>query len=115
MLPQIIAGVVGLTSNWLDNKKSKQQATHEKDLEVIKNTTDWEVQQAKNSQNSWKDEWFTVVLSVPLVGAFVPTMVPYIHEGFRVLNDMPDFYKGFLGTAIAASFGIKALTKWGSK
>ena len=47
------------------------------------------------------------------VGAFVPTMVPYIHEGFRVLNDMPDFYKGFLGAAIAASFGIKALTKWG--
>jgi hypothetical protein len=42
-------------------------------------------------------------------------MVPYIHEGFRVLNDMPDFYKGFLGAAIAASFGIKALTKWGSK
>ena len=55
MIPQIIAGVVGLTSNWLDNKKSKQQATHEKYLEVIKNTTDWEVQQAKNSQNSWKD------------------------------------------------------------
>ena len=30
MLPQIISGVVGLASSWLDNKKAKQQATHEK-------------------------------------------------------------------------------------
>ena len=115
MLPQIISGVVGLASGWLDNKKAKQQATHEKDIELIKSTTDWEMQQAKNSQSSWKDEWFTLVLSIPLLGAFVPDMVPYIHEGFRVLNDMPDFYKGFLGAAVAASFGVKALSKWGSK
>jgi hypothetical protein len=115
MLSQIISGVVGLASTWLDNKKAKQQATHEKDIELIKSTTDWEMQQAQNSQSSWKDEWFTFVLSIPLLGAFVPDMVPYIHEGFRVLNDMPDFYKGFLGAAVAASFGVKALSKWGSK
>ena len=115
MLPQIISGVVGIASTWLDNKKAKQQATHEKDIELIKSTTDWEMQQAQNSQSSWKDEWFTLVLSIPLLGAFVPSMVPYIHEGFRVLNDMPDFYKGFLGAAVAASFGVKALSKWGSK
>jgi len=42
-------------------------------------------------------------------------MVPYIHEGFMVLESMPDFYKGFLGAAVAASFGVKALSKWGQK
>jgi len=25
---------------------------------------------------------------------------------------MPDFYKAFLGAAVAASFGIRALSKW---
>lgn len=115
MVPQLISGVVGLASNWLNNKQLKQQATHDKEIEIIKSTTDWEAQQATNSQSSWKDEWFTIILSIPLLGAFVPDMVPYIHEGFRVLNDMPDFYKGFLGAAVASSFGIKALSKWGQK
>jgi len=26
---------------------------------------------------------------------------------------MPDYYKAFLGGAIAASFGIKTLSRWG--
>jgi len=42
-------------------------------------------------------------------------MVPYIKEGFITLQEMPDFYKGFLGAAMAASFGIKSLAKWGDR
>jgi hypothetical protein len=42
-------------------------------------------------------------------------MVPYVEQGFIVLETMPDYYKGFLGAAIAASFGMKAVSKWGSK
>jgi len=115
MLPQIISGVVGLASGWLDNKKAKQQAIHEKDIEIIKSVTSWEEIQAANSQTSFKDEWFTLVLSVPLIGAFIPVMVPYVLEGFIVLESMPDYYKAMLGAAVAASFGLKTLTKWGGK
>jgi len=43
---------------------------------------------------------------------FIPSLVPYVKEGFIVLESMPDFYKGFLGAAIAASFGIKTLSNW---
>jgi hypothetical protein len=111
----VISSVFGLGQSWLKNKAEKQQATHEKDLSVIKSTTDWEGQQAANASNSWKDEWFTIVLSVPLIGAFIPDMVPFISEGFIVLSTMPDYYKGFLGAAMAASFGIKGLAKWGGK
>jgi hypothetical protein len=31
------------------------------------------------------------------------------------LEGMPDWYKGFLGAAVAASFGIRTLSKWGNK
>jgi len=41
--------------------------------------------------------------------------VPVVQEGFRVLEGMPEFYKAFLGAAVAASFGIRALSKWGGK
>ena len=33
-------------------------------------------------------------------------------EGFRVLDQMPDWYKGFLGAAVAASFGLRGLANW---
>ena len=111
----LVQSVFGLGKSWLDNKKEKQQAKHEKDITVIKNSANWEEQQASNANHSWKDEWFTIVLSVPLIGAFIPEIVPFIEEGFRVLGSMPDYYKGFLGAAMAASFGIKGLAKWGSK
>jgi len=68
--------------------------------------------QAKGSMSSWKDEWFVVILSIPMIGAFIPDLVPYIQRGFEVLETMPDYYKGFLGAAIAASFGIKTLANW---
>ena len=72
-----------------------------------------QLEQVRQTENSWKDEWFAVVLSLPLIGAFIPSMVPYVEQGFTVLSTMPDYYKAFLGGAIAASFGIKTLSTWG--
>lgn len=115
MIPQIISGVVSLATGWMANKKEKQVLKHQKELEVISSTSNWEELQASNSKGSFKDEWFTLILSVPMVGAFFPQAVAHIQQGFVVLEGMPDFYKGFLGAAIAASFGVRALTKWGSK
>jgi len=47
--------------------------------------------------------------------AFIPEAVPVVSAGFDVLEGMPDWYKAFLGAAVAASFGIRTLSKWGSK
>jgi len=52
---------------------------------------------------------------VPLCMAFIPEAVPIVSAGFDVLEGMPDWYKAFLGAAVAASFGIRTLTKWGNK
>jgi hypothetical protein len=41
--------------------------------------------------------------------------VPYVEQGFAVLETMPDWYKGFLGAAVAASFGIRSLTNFKGK
>jgi hypothetical protein len=47
--------------------------------------------------------------------AFIPEAVHIVRDGFEVLESMPDWYKAFLGAAVAASFGIRTLTKWGGK
>jgi len=113
MWQALISPISNLVGTFLKNKAAEKQAVHESKMRKINADADWETQQASASQSSWKDEWFAVTLSLPLIGAFVPPMVPYIQEGFIVLSSMPDYYKGFLGAAIAASFGIKTLSNWG--
>ena len=113
MLQSLIGPIANLAGTFLKNKAAEKQAVHESKLRRITNDGDWETQQAAASQTSWKDEWFAVVLSLPLIGAFIPSMVPYVEQRFTVLSTMPDYYKAFLGGAIAASFGIKTLSTWG--
>lgn len=111
----LIAPLADLAKQHFANKAEEKQAKHQATLKRIEGEQSWDETQAANSNNSFKDEWFVLVLSVPMIGAFIPSVVPYIEEGFRVLDGMPDYYKGFLGAAIAASFGIKALSNWGGK
>lgn len=112
---QFLSILGGLASDWIKGKQDEAKAKQELRLRHLQTTENWESLQAQGSQTSFKDEWFTIILSIPMIGAFIPDAVPYIERGFEVLNTMPDYYKAFLGAAIAASFGIKALSKWGDK
>lgn len=112
MLQTIIGPVASLIGGWLKNKAEEKQALHERKLETIKHEANWDNIQASNAGTSFKDEWFTLLFSVPLVMAFIPEAVPIVSAGFDVLEGMPDWYKAFLGAAVAASFGIRTLSKW---
>lgn len=114
MWQSLIAPIANLLGGWLKNKAEEKQALHERKLESIKHEANWDNIQATNSGTSWKDEWFTLLFSIPLIMAFVPEMVQIVRDGFDVLETMPDWYKGFLGAAVAASFGIRTLSKWKS-
>jgi hypothetical protein len=115
MLGTILSTVGSLATSWLSNKAEESKAKHERKLEVIKQTTNWEDEMANGSKSSWKDEWFTILFSIPCIMAFFPELVPYVEQGFKVLEGMPDWYKAFLGAAVAASFGIRSLTNWKGK
>lgn len=112
MWQALIGPLTELVSGHFKRKSEEKQAQHERKLEVIKHESNWDNIQATNSGTSWKDEWFTLLFSIPLVMAFVPEMVHIVKSGFEVLDQMPDWYKGFLGAAVAASFGIRTLSKW---
>jgi hypothetical protein len=111
MAPLIVTGILSLVTKWVGNKQKKQQAIHEQTIKTIESTDSWEASKG----SSWTQEWFSLLLSIPMFGAFIPDMVPYIVEGFTVLETMPDYYKAYLGAAMATAFGIKALSKWGGK
>ena len=120
---QLIGPLVNLASSFVKGKQEQSKVKQEAKLVEVKadaeikrkvanGEMEWNNTMAKASSNSWKDEWFVVLLSIPLIGAFIPSFVPYIKEGFIVLDEMPVYYRQFLAAAIAASFGIKGLSKW---
>ena len=109
---QILGILGGLATDFLKGKAEEAKAKQEVKLKALQSVENWEAIQAQSSASSWKDEWFVFVLSIPMIGAFIPSLVPFIEAGFRVLDTMPEYYKGFLAAAIAASFGIKSLANW---
>ena len=66
---------------------------------------------AKGSQSSWKDEWLTILFSIPLILAFIPGMEEVVANGFAQLQAMPTWYQYSLGVIVAASFGVRSATR----
>lgn len=66
---------------------------------------EWEKSMADASKTSWKDEYWTVLLSIPLILAFIPPAVPWIEKGFNVLAVVPEWFAISIGLAISAAFG----------
>ena len=58
--------------------------------------------------------FFSLLFSIPLVMCFIPPLVPYVRDGFAVLETMPDYYRALLAALVASSVGIRGLTKWKS-
>lgn len=107
----IFTSIIEPVANFFTKRHEGKTQVKLKHIERIKNSDDslaeWETIQAENGRFSWKDEFWTVILAMPLVLCFVPEYVPYIREGFAVLEEMPGFYQYWLGVAILTSFGIR--------
>ena len=76
---------------------------------------DWDIEMARASSSSWKDEWLVILFSIPLILAFIPGMENVVQNGFEQLNKMPEWYQYSLGVIVAASFGVRSATKFFGK
>lgn len=94
-------------------ERELQDAAHARVVEQVKHSEDLDqaITLAQISNSGWKDEWFTILFSMPLVLAFLPKAVPYVQAGFAVLETMPNWYKWYLGAAVSASFGLKTMDR----
>lgn len=128
-LGDIIGGVIDVAKRLVPDraaeaaakaaKDARQQeidgALHEKQVEGIQKAEDyasaWNLAQANAAQTSWKDEYWTIVISIPLIGAFVPGCAEYIKRGFDAFSTMPTWYQASVGVAISAAFGFQQLNK----
>lgn len=104
----IITGLFKLAESWLDGYRKKSEAKSDRQAELLRQQGNWDEIQAQNSATSWKDEWLTILFSIPLIFAFIPPLVPVVYDGFAALAFMPDWYVTTLGVIVAASFGVRS-------
>ena len=117
MWQALISPISNLIGGYLNNKHEQAQAKHEARLQVIQNDADWETKMATASASSWKDEFWTIVLAVPLfcLGWSVvvddPAILDRVSDSFSALDTLPDWYQYLLFLAVSASFGIRGADK----
>ena len=117
MWQSLVGPIANIAGGYLKNKAEEKQAKHEAKMKVIQNDGDWESKMADASANSWKDEFWTLVLSVPIfmIGYSIvvgdPEIVGRVEDGFVALSNLPEWYQYLLFIAISSSFGIKGVSK----
>jgi len=127
MIQALIGPIAELAGGWLKGKASAQAAaTNLKLVEAEAKATimksaatseaEWERVMAEGSRDSWKDEWLTLLFSVPLILAFFGDWGRVIVEqGFLALEVMPSWYQYTLGVIVSASFGVRSASKFFGK
>ena len=111
----VVGGIVATKKAKAEQKLTKIKAETEVLQQQIKGEIDWDVEAIKGSRESWKDEYLTILFSIPLLLCFLPFTVEYVERGFAALAMTPDWYKYTLGVIVSASFGIKGATKFFGK
>ncbi len=67
----------------------------------------WETEFAKQAASSWKDEYTLIVVSIPLVMAFIPGWSMYVVAGFAAFAGTPMWYQIMVQTIFYATYGIR--------
>jgi len=117
MWQALISPLTNLIGQVIKNRAEEKNAIHNAKMEVIKNTASWEQLMASASATSWKDEWFTLLLSAPVVALMWGIsmndveILDRIGIAFGELNMLPDWYQYLLFMAVSASFGIRGADK----
>lgn len=69
----------------------------------------WERILVEQSSNSWKDEFWTLWVAIPISAMFVPYLAPYVQKGFTELEAVPDWYLYILFAAVSFAFARREL------
>jgi len=127
MLSALIGPVADLAGTWLNGKVEEKKAesatkvarAQAEAVVMQKKATgeiDWDLKMADATVTSWKDEWLTLLFSIPLILVFCGDWGrEIVANGFAALETMPTWYQYTLGTIVAASFGVRSATKFFGK
>jgi len=113
LLGVVAKGAADVIKTKTETKKLIAVAEQEHIKRMAEGKIAYELAAQKQMDNSWRDEWFTILLSIPLIIVFLsvflnkPEWITKLKDGFATLNSLPEWYIWGLLAAIASSFGLK--------
>lgn len=118
MLQSLINPIASLAGSWLDAKTQGQAAKAKLKLVEAESkakilmsketsTADWERIMAESTKNSWKDEFITIVVMIPVILCFVPGLESVVKNGFDRLAELPEWYTWLVFAVCSAAIGIR--------
>ncbi len=115
IISSLVGPAVDLATGYVKGKAEEKKAIQNAKIKKIENDANWEETMASATKSSWKDEYLTILFSIPILLCFLPFTVEYVERGFAALAMTPDWYKYTLGVIVSASFGIRGATKFFGK
>jgi hypothetical protein len=108
--------VKSYTSAKAEQKARSQQldqALQEKRLELVASAQNFDqaFRLAQVQTAGWRPGYLTILISMPALMAFVPFLVDDVMAGFKALDQMPEYYRYFLGVTVSSAFGLGAVDK----
>lgn len=118
----IVTGIFKPIGDYFNRRQELKAQAHTNELEVLKAQGErqaqlvkdglaadmaWETEFAKQAASSWKDEYVLLVLSIPLIMAFVPGLDAYVTAGFASFAGTPLWYQVMVQTIFYATYGIR--------
>ena len=94
MIGTILSSVSSLASSYIEGKTAIQKAEATIRMKEATGEIDWDLAAMRASQSSWKDEWLTLLFSIPLVLSFCGEWGrAIVADGFEALAGMPQWYQ----------------------
>ncbi len=117
MLNLLLGPALELGKDFLKGKAEEKKAIQQRKISAIQNDADWENKMADATSNSWKDEFWSIILALPIMAVVYSvamddvSIIERVNEGFAALNQLPEWYQYLLFIAVSASFGLKSADK----
>jgi hypothetical protein len=70
-----------------------------------------QLEQVRQQQNSWKDEWLVVFFTVLMACHFIPYTQDAMERGWQILEYADPMFWYIILTIVGASFGVTTMNK----
>lgn len=120
IIGDIVQGVAKIGGDWLAGRQKIKAAKIEAEIaryaaeikhaeKLVEHRESYDIQALKQMQFSWKDEYLLFVLTLPLIGVFIPGIQDKVLIGFQYLAKTPQWYVLLIIGITAATFGLRWL------
>ena len=104
MIQALIGPIANLAGSWMESKveqtkakgavaKARAEAEAQVMVTAATHEAGWEKIMAQASDNSWKDEAWTILFIIIIAMCFIPFTQPYVQEGFAALSNTPEWFQ----------------------